>query len=217
MAFSTDLYIVQKGTTTKIQVGGNKQGDVHVATRLPPYLDLVNAGKVFEALDTTTNAALVARPTTVAGLTVQNPASSNKTYVIWSIKAYMDVVPATLSTVTAWHCVSKLAAAAFTRDLVLAGTGAGTALCLKGGVSYTGSAIFDRGATVVDDGWVPIPLTIVGNIATTDFHAAESALVTPVILPSGQHYSLQATSTVITNEVAFGITWAELDDADWIS
>lgn len=191
-----------------------KNGSLITHRRLPDYATLVNEGKVFSLLDTTTTVALVARPTTTGSLTIQNPAGSGKHYVIFELLAYTDVVPGTLGTVTVWHCIHKLATAAFTRDLVLAGTGAGTASCLKGGVSYTGSMIVDRGATVVDDGWVPTPLTVVSNIATTNFQSNAAKLAAPVVIPPGFHYSLQTTATVVTFETALGITWAEVDEAD---
>ena len=191
-----------------------KSGEGVTSRRIPDYATLVNEGKVFQAQDTTTTVALVARPDTVSNLTVQNPASSGKFYVIFELNMYVNVVPASLGLVTVWHCVGKLAAAAYTRDLVLQGTGAGTAMCLKGGISYSGAAIFDRGATVVDDGWLPTPLQIVNNIATTTFISNAAKLTAPVVLPPGMHYALQTTATVVTFESALGITWAELDEDD---
>ena len=69
--------------------------------RIPDFATLVNEGKVFSFLETTTTVALVARPTTTAGVTMQNPATSGKYYVIFEVIAYTDVVPATLCTVSA--------------------------------------------------------------------------------------------------------------------
>lgn len=196
------------------ELRSTRSGSLMTHRRMPDYASLVNEGKVFSVLDTTTTVALVARPTTTASLTVQNPPSSGKTYVIFELAMYTDVVPATLGTVSVWHCVHKLTTAAFTRDLVLAGTGAGSATPLKGGTSYGGMAIVDRGATVVDDGWVPTPLSLVSNIATTNFQANAAKLVVPVIIPPGFHYSLQTTATVVTFESALGFTWAEVDEDD---
>ena len=167
---------------------------------------------MWAALDTTTTAALVARPTTTASLTVQNPTGSGKWYVIFELLAYTDVVPATLGLVTVWHCVHKLPAAALTRDLVLQGTGAGTAMPYKGGKTYDGQAILDRGATVINDGWLPTPLQNLNNIATTNFISNSARLLAPVVLPPGMHYSLQTTATVVTFESALGFLWAELDE-----
>ena len=185
--------------------------------RIPDFATLVNEGKVFSFLETTTTVALVARPTTTAGVTMQNPATSGKYYVIFEVIAYTDVVPATLCTVTVWHCPHKLAVAALTRDLTLQGTGAGSATCLKAGTTYNGSAIVDRGlTTVIDDGWVPTPLTLVSNIASTNFLGGAAKLSVPVVIPPGLHYSLQTTSTVTTSETALGVTWAEIDEADLV-
>ena len=191
-----------------------KNGSLMTHRRLPDFAVLVQEGKVFSAMDTTTTVALVARPSTTSNLTIQNPPSSGKWYVIFELLAYTDVVPASLGLVTVWHCIHKLTTAAFTRDLVLAGTGAGTASALKGGVSYTGMAIFDRGASVVDDGWVPTPLQILNNIASTNFVSNAARLTVPVIIPPGFHYSLQTTATVVTFESALGVTWAEVDEDD---
>ena len=191
-----------------------KQQALVVERRMPDFATLVNEGKVFECQDTTTTVALVARPDTTASLTMQNPASSGKTYVVFGLNMYVNVVPATLGLVTVWHCVHKLPAAALTRDLVLQGTGAGTATPYKGGTQYDGLAIIDRGATVIDDGWVPTPLSFVNNIATTNFAGNAARLMAPVILPPGMHYSLQTTATVVTFETALGFLWAELDVSD---
>ena len=194
-----------------IMARGTKAGAIRTVKRIPDFAELVKAGKVWGALDTTTNVALVARPTTLASLTAQNPVNSETWKVLFAILAYTDVVPATLGMVSIWHCVSKLAAAAFTRDLVLQGTGAGTAFSYKGGKSYDGDLILDRGATVVDDGWVPVGEPIESNIATTNFVSREIPLRVPVILPPGQHHSLQTLATVVTFETALGYVWAEVE------
>lgn len=194
-----------------IRARGTKAGSQRTIKRLPDFAELAAAGKVWSLLDTTTTVALVARPTTTASLTVQNPANSPTWKVIFSILGYTDVVPGTLGMVSLWHCVHKLQVAALTRDLVLAGTGAGSATpYLAGTASYTGDLVVDRGATVVDDGWVPLGEPIESNIATTNFVARETKLTVPVILPPGTHYSLQTTATVVTFETALGITWAEV-------
>lgn len=195
----------------------SRSRELSTIKRIPDYATLVNEGKVFEFLETTTTVALVARPTTLSNLTFQNPPGSGKIYVVFGLKIYTDVVGAGLGTVSVWHCVHKLKPVTdFTRDLVLAGTGAGSATCLKGGTSYNGQAIVDRGATVIDDGWVPTELSLVSNIATTNFQANAAKLSMPVILPEGIPYSLQTTATVVTYESALGITWAELDEDDLI-
>ena len=195
---------------TEVNVRGTKDGAIRTYKHLPDFATLAARGKVFAALDTTTNVALVARPTTLAGLTAQNPMGSDTYKVLFSILAYTDVVPATLGMVSVWHCIHKIAVAALTRDLVLKGPGAGSAFCFLAGKTYDGDFIFDRGATVVDDGWVPVGEPVESNIATTNFVSREIPLRVPVILPPGQHYSLQTLATVVTFETALGLVWGEL-------
>ena len=190
---------------------GTKAGHAHVLKHLPDFATLAAAGKVWSFLDTTTNVALVARPTTLASLTVQNPKNSDTVKVVMGILAYADVVPATLGMVSVWHCVGKLAPVSeFTRDLVLQGTGAGSATPFLGGKSYDGDLIVDRGATVVDDGWTPVGEPVESNIATTNFVSREIQLRVPVVLLPGGHYSLQTLATVVTFETALGLIFAEV-------
>ena len=215
MDISSKIQLVDKNGEP-ISWKGSGKGDAFVQKRLPDYSQLVQAGKVWAALDTTTTAALVARPTTTASLTAQNAASSLTYKVLFGALMYTDVVPATLGMVSLWLCVHKLAAAALTRDLVLQGTGAGTALGYKGGKSYDGDLILDRGATVIDDGWIPVGEPVESNIATTNFVAKEVPFKVPVILPPGMSASLQTTATVVTFETALGFIWAEvgIDDIE---
>ena len=193
-----------------IKSRGTKAGAQRTVKRMPDFAELAAEGRIWSALDTTTNVALVARPTTLSGLTAQNPASSATWKVIFSILAYTDVVPGTLGMVSVWHCVHKLGVVPYTRDLELRSTGAGVALGFLAGKSYDGDLILDRGATVVDDGWVPVGEPVESNIATTNFVSKEIPLRVPVIIPPGLHYSLQTLATVVTFETALGIVWGEV-------
>lgn len=213
MAIDTKIQLVNKNGEP-ISWKGSQKGDAFYQKRIPDLAQLVQAGKVWGALDTTTTVALVARPTVLASLTAQNPAGSSTYKVLLAILAYCDVVPATLGMVSFWQCTHKLQAAVLTRDLVLQGTGAGSAFSYKGLKSYDGDLILDRGATVVDDGWVPVGEAMESNIATTNFLAKEIPLKIPVILPPGASHSLQTTATVVTFETALGYVWAELTAED---
>ena len=201
------LYLPNGGS---YNVRGTKDGAVRMYKHIPDFATLAAKGQLWAAHDTTTNVALVARPTTLASLTAQNPAGSATYKVVFAVTAYTDVVGAGLATVSFWHCVHKLPVAALTRDLVLQGSGAGTAMSFRGGKSYDGDFIFDRGATVVDDGWIPVGTPIDSTIATTNFVTREFPLIVPVVLPPGQHYSLQSVATVVTYETSFGLVWGEV-------
>ena len=212
MAMDLVLKALDKAASS-VNLRVTRKGDLYTAKRVPDFTAAVMAGKVWAALDTTTTVALVARPTTVASLTMQNPASSGKVYVVFGLLIYTDVVGAAAATVSVWHCIHKLSIAALTRDLALQGTGAGVAAGMKAGQgSYQGVAIIDRGVTVIDDGWVPTPLSLVSNIATTNFQGLEGKLNVPVVITPSFHYSLQTTATVVTFESALGFVWGEFDE-----
>ena len=199
----------------EFMVRGTQGGDLFHLKRIPDFASLVMAGKVWNVQDQTTTVALVAPPTTTAGLTVQNPAGSGKYLALFSILTYTDVVAAGLASICLWHCAHKLAVTAYTRDISLAATGAGSICGLKAGQgAYPGSIILDRGATVVDDGWTPVAQPSVNRIASTNFLAEEHPLKVPVVIPPSYHYSLQTTATVVTYETGFGLVWAELDLED---
>ena len=199
----------------QVKARGTKAGALRTVRHIPDFADLVMAGKVWRVQDQTTNAVLVAPPTTTAGLTVQNPASSGKHIVVFSLSGYVDAVAAGLARISAWHCAHRLGVALLTRDISLQATGAGAINGMKAGQgAYTGEIVLDRGATVVDDGWTPTPLQIENNIATTNFVSMEAQLIVPVIIPPGLHYSVAGIATVVTYEAGWGLTWAELDRED---
>ena len=190
---------------------GTKYGDAYVHKRLPDFATLVREGKVWKVQDLTTTAVLVAPPTTTSGLTVQNP-TKDVWYVVFALSGYVDAVPGTLGMVSAWHCAHKASVVPYTKDITLVATGAGSIGGLKAGQgAYKGEIILDRGATVVDEGWTPTPLVIESNIVTTNFIGKEAPLIVPVVIPPGYHYSIEGMATVVTFQVGWGLTWAELE------
>ena len=194
-----------------VMARGTREGALRTVAHIPPFADLVMAGKVWTVQDLTTTAVLVAPPGVTSGLTVQNP-TKDLYYVVFALKGYVDVVPATLGMVSAWHCAHKLPVVPYTRDILLQATGAGAINGVKAGQIYGGQIILDRGATVVDDGWTPSPLQIESNIATTNFVSREAPLNVPVIIPPGLHYSIAGLATVVTFEAGWGLVWAELEE-----
>jgi len=213
MSFVTQLETIVSGALANRR--GTRSGIAYSSLANPPLTKWVMEGKVWQVQDTSTQAALVAPPDVTSNLTVQNPNGSGKYYIILGVSGYTNAVAATLGLVTAWHCVHKLPVANFTRDITLQVTGAESINGLRGGQgAYQGLIILDRAATVVNDGWVPTPLQILNNIATTNFVSNSAALITPVILPPGFHYSLQTTATVVTFETGMGITWAEVNESE---
>ncbi len=209
---------LQKATTSvgaEILVTALANGAVSVFKRMPDMASLVYEGKVWQVQDQTTTAGLTAPPTTTSGLTMQNPASSGRIYIVLGVSFIGDVTPAAIEQVTIWHCAHKLAAAALTRDIALQSTGAAAIMgmaALQG--AYSGLVILDRGATVIDDGWCPI--------STYDFHIGASLvdygqlipLIVPVIVPPSGSYSVAPLVTEATQEIGLGFLWAEVELED---
>jgi hypothetical protein len=201
----------------EIDVRASAKGALSIFKHIPDMASLVYAGKVWQVQDQTTTAGLTAPPTTTAGLTMQNPAGSGRVYIVFGVSFIGDVTPAAIEQVTIWHCAHKLAVVPYTRDITLQATGAAAIMgmaALQG--AYDGSAILDRGATVVDDGWCPI--------STSDFHIGVSLvdfglyipLDVPVIIPAGGHYSTAPLVTEATQEIGLGFKWAEVEVDDLI-
>lgn len=191
-----------------------KKGDLFTAKRLPDLAVAVMSGKIWAAQDTTTTAGVATFPGVTSGLTMQNPASSGKWYVVFGVSFLVDVMPATEESFALYHCAHKLAIAALTRDITLQATGAGSINGYKAGQgAYPGVVILDRGATVVDDGWSPISLTRAWEAASNVPTAGLVPLLAPVIVPPSFHYSVAATTSVVTTvEIGLGLVWGEFDE-----
>lgn len=192
---------------------GSKRGDLYITKRVPDFARAVMDDKIWQVQDQTTTAILNAPPTTTAGLTVQNPASSGKWYCVYGVSEIVDVNPAALTSWAIWHCAHKLAVAALTRDITLAATGAGAISGFKAGQSaYNGQIILDRGATVVDDGWAPLT-DIMSNVVNSQADMARLLwLPVPVVIPPSFHWSMQVVGGSTTTESGLGLVWGEFDE-----
>jgi hypothetical protein len=199
----------------EVSAKGTEAGALSIYKNIPDMASLVYAGKVWQVQDQTTTAGLTAPPTTTGGLTIQNPSSSGRIYIVFGTTFIQDVTPAAIEQVTIWHCTQKLAGATLTRDITLQATGAAAIngfAALQG--AYDGSVILDRSATCVDDGWAPI--------SQGDFHVGVSLvdvgqlimLPLPVIVPPGGSYVVAGLVTEATQELGHGFIWAEVGEDD---
>ncbi len=113
---------------------------------LPPEIVWTAKGYGYQSMATAAVAALVVRPTTVAMATIfNNEAAGGKYYVIERVFAH-NLVGVANSAFQLWLCVHPVGMTKPTNDITINNNTAGKA---PGG----SSAIFDNGATVVDDGW----------------------------------------------------------------
>ena len=145
-------------------------------------------------------------PTTVSGLTIQNP-TRDLYYVVFAVTAIVDVAPATIGSVSLSHSSHQAQIALLTRDVALTAIGG-----LKAGQgNYGGQAILDRQATVVDNGWQPIGTILSNVVASQSWMATEIGLLVPVVIAPGLHYSVGATGNSATFEAGEGLVWAEVE------
>src|SRR3990167_9210435 len=141
-------------------IRSNEEQELLTAQGLPPYTELTRRGRGWQVMDTSATAAVVVRPSTVAGLTVYNgeTGATAKSYVIDRVGAFNLVTTAALSDWSIWACIHPAGMTAPTADI--------TAIKGMNGGTYAGSAIVDTAATVTDNGWFPIVAGPIGNPGT---------------------------------------------------
>ena len=125
----------------------NSEQEQLVSQGLPPYTELTRRGVGWQVMDTTATAAVVVRPSTVAGLTLYNGevGATAKSYVIDRIFAFNLVSTDVIAGWSIWAAVHPTMVAP-TADI--------TAIrSMNGKSAYAGAAIVDTGASVLDSGW----------------------------------------------------------------
>lgn len=131
----------------------NDIGDLMAAQGLPPYTEMTRRGHGWQVIATDAAASLVVRPTTVALVTLWNGEGTNgKSYIIDRIFTHMLVSDNADGRFMLWACVHPQGMTKPTADLPRAATN----LTGMSGLYYSGMAVVDVGATVVDNGWYPV-------------------------------------------------------------
>lgn len=135
----------------------NRGGMQRVAQALPPNVEIVRMGKSYVVRATTGLAALTALPTVTAGLSLYNGEAivggAGVGYIIDSVFCLEGVTDATQQDYTAiMAMISKSPVATLPVDTL---SPVIRNLSGKGGV-YGGLARVAAGATVLDEGWMPV-------------------------------------------------------------
>ncbi len=201
------IFGVRISTGLKVALKATKEGDLYVAQNLPPYALATAAGRGYQVMASSAVACLASGtiPTVTALGTLWNgEASGAKSYVIDRIFAQQvasDV--ATQNHYGIWAC-NHITMTAPTADI--------TAIkSLRGDTGYGGSARFDVGATVVNDGWFPVSDSILAEDRQT---SGGSQKVVPiegrfVIQPQhGLSIHVIGNDTNLTFRV--GVAWFEV-------
>src|SRR3990167_11427096 len=163
MGNDTDLRAFPRGGSAADQfryLRSDSEGGLQVSPSLPPYAELSRRGRGWQVMDTSATAAVVVRPSTVAGLTLYNGETgpTAKSYVIDRIFAFNLVTTDAIADWSVWACIHPAGMTAPTADI--------TAIKGLNGGTYAGAAIVDTGATVNDNGWFPVGTGHVGNPGT---------------------------------------------------
>lgn len=199
--------IVSGGTQDGQAVGFRVNPQYHqlVAAGTSPYFEQSRLGNRWSVQDTSAIAAVVVRPSTVAGLTLfNNEPVGGKSYVIDSIMAFNLVQTAAISGYSIWCCIHPVGMTKPTADI--------TAIKSSSGKSgYGGNAVVDTGATVVDDGWFPVGITaLTGGVGTT---APSGALTYQpegrFIVPPTAAISMNVVASIVGLTFTHGFSWVE--------
>lgn len=208
MDISAVLQAFIRGSNERVNVAAAPSGALLVAPYGLPYAKWVAEGKGFRVIEATATAGVAALPTTTAGLTIQNGESEDgKWYVVHSIFATFEASAAAVETAYLAHCIGMNRVTAATQDLALTSVKP----LLAGAGPYSGLAILDLGATVIDDLWMPATNTVSSAVASNGEFSVVQVLDGLVILKPKAQYSLEicATTTGVTGRL--GLCWFEVD------
>lgn len=148
---------ITRATHEKFHLDLNDIGDLQVAQGLPPYTEMTRRGHGWQVISTTAAASLVVRPDTVALVTLWNgEGTGGKAYIIDRIFAHMLVSDNAQGRFMLWACLHPQGMTKPTADLARAATN----LTGMSGLYYSGMAVVDVDATVVDNGWYPVSSSV---------------------------------------------------------
>ena len=183
----------------------NSERELLTAQGLPPYTEMSRRGLGYQVMNTSALAALVVRPSTVAGLTLWNgEPDGGKTYVIDRLFAFNLVSTAAEARSGMWAAIHPIGMAKPTADI--------TAIkSMSGRAGYGGAAIVDTGATVVDDGWFPVgPFSTVEPTGVLPGAIMEFKAEGRFLVPPRAGISIQVVSSVVGNTFTHGFAWYEV-------
>lgn len=175
---------------------------------LPDLATLTNEGCVWQAGQATATAAVLALPTTTAGITLyNNEPEGGKSYVLLSAFATQVANAAAQASWHLAHAIGRLKPA--TRPT--ADIAAASIYNMKSpGPAYGGYAIIDLAATVEDTLWKNVGPSVNTAVVSLSGTAIDVPLHGGVILAPGGSYSLQAVASAVDITVRMGFRWAEI-------
>lgn len=185
------------------------KGNQLVQQALSPYAELTRAGAGYSVIQTAATAALVVRPSVLGAITIWNGETgpSAKSYVIDRIFTHNLVSTNALSFFGLWACIHPAGMTEPTLDI------APTAVNITGsrGQAYTGKAVVDVAATVIDNGWYPWSDSVEVATATILPGAHLTADIQGrLIVPPQGAISIQVVCSLVTQTFTTGASWNEI-------
>ena len=183
------------------QVMSDERDNLLIAQGLPRYTEMSRRGTGWQVMNTSALAAVVVRPSTVAGLTLWNgETAGGKSYILDRAFAH-NLVGVANSSYGIWLCLHPAGMTKPTADI--------TAIKGNYGLLYSGNAIVDTGATVLDNGWFPwsdaghaVTITVPGGQIIA---MVEGRLIVP---PQGG-VSIQVVADTTAATFTHGFHWYE--------
>ena len=187
------------GDDHQVEVAEDKS--LFIAHSLPPYTEMARQGQGGSAMNTTALAALVVRPSTVAMATLWNgEGTGGKSYIIDRAFAH-NLVGVANSSYGIWLCVHPAGMTKPTADI--------TAIKGHSGKVYNGLAVFDTGATVIDNGWFPWGNS--GHAVTVTVPGGQVEILVDgrLIVPPQAGISLSVVADTTSATFTSGFAWYE--------
>ncbi len=184
----------------------SEEGGILVSQVYSPEIELTRRGNGLSAVSTSAVAALVARPTTLAMVTLANDEpAGGKSYIMESAFAFNLVSTALAEGASIWLCVHPVGSSeAITDNISARGNLTGKP------VVNPGHSKFGTEDTVLDDGWFPwgphLPITLVG---VTPSGAIVAPIDGKIIIPPLARLSMQVVAGLTTDTFTAGFRWYE--------
>jgi len=172
-----------------------------LAANIAPFNFARLAGCHESAIQTTATAALVVRPSTVAGITIWNGENQGgKTLVMDRLFTFNLVTTTAQSFASLWYCVHLEMAKPTNEIITLRGTGDGR--------EPDTSVVVDAGATVIDHGWFPVGIPSEGEeVGVLPGGCISWDCQGRLIVPPKHGISLNVVSGVVGDTFTSGASW----------
>lgn len=196
---------INKGEEKPLE--SDEDGNLLVSQGYPAGVELSRLGAGWSVIATAAVAALVVRPSTVAGITLWNgEAPGGKSYVIDRLFTHHLVGTSAISYFSIWACVHPPGMTDPGSDIARSATN----LVGNTGKAYNGAGVVGVGETVDDNGWfpwgqgqpTPVVNTIPGSAATAEVNGR-------LIVPPTGGISLTVVASVVGETFTSGLSWYE--------